>query len=134
MAAWSKASTDVRLLIVAAGGALGSMARYLLSGAVQRYTTPYLPTGTFVVNLLGCLMVGLVVGFAISRPAVVSVNARLFLVVGVCGGFTTFSAFSYETLELVHANEIWQAGLNVAGQLIGGLIAVWAGMTIARLV
>jgi len=123
----------VRLLIVAAGGALGSMARYVISGAVQRYTTPYLPTGTFVVNLVGCLLVGLAVGLAVSRPTVVSVNVRLFLVVGVCGGFTTFSAFSYETLELMRANEMWQAGVNIAGQLLGGLVAVWTGLALARL-
>lgn len=123
----------MRLLIVAAGGALGSMARYVVSGLVQRYTEPYaLPTGTFAVNLVGCLLVGLVVGLA-TRPAVVSVNLRLFLIVGVCGGFTTFSAFSYETLELLHANELWQAGVNVAGQVVGGLIAVWAGLGLARL-
>jgi fluoride exporter len=104
-----------------------------VSGFVQRYTAVLLPTGTFAVNLLGCLLVGLIVGFAVSRPAVVSVNVRLFLVVGVCGGFTTFSAFSYETLELVRANEIAYAGANVAGQVIFGLLAVWGGLTLARL-
>jgi len=124
----------MRVLIVAAGGALGSVARYVVSGFVQRHTAVLLPTGTFAVNLLGCLLVGLAVGFAVSRPTIVSVNVRLFLVVGVCGGFTTFSAFSYETLELLRANELWQAGANIGGQILLGLLAVWAGLAAARLV
>jgi CrcB protein len=119
-----------RLLIVAVGGALGSAARYLLSGFVQTRTTPYFPTGTLAVNVLGSLLVGLVAGAASANVA--SPNARLFLVVGVCGGFTTFSAFSYETLRLLQDNELWQAGLNAGGQLVAGLVAVWVGLAMAR--
>jgi CrcB protein len=121
-----------RLLIVAIGGALGSAARYLLSGLVQHHTTPYFPTGTFAVNVLGCFAVGLAVGLA--SMSLVTPNARLFVVVGICGGFTTFSAFGYETLALVQDNEFWQAGVNAGGQLVLGLVAVWAGMALVRVI
>ena|SRR3989442_10623506 len=120
-----------RLLIVAIGGALGSGARYWLSGFIQNHSTPYFPTGTFVVNAIGCFAVGVAVGLAAAN--LVSPNVRLFVVVGICGGFTTFSAFSYETLKLVEDRELWQAGVNAGGQLVVGLAAVWAGMTLVRL-
>jgi CrcB protein len=119
----------MRLLLVALGGALGSVLRFLLSGVVQGQAT--FPIGTFVVNAVGCLAVGVVAGLAFDRSSL-SPNARLFLIVGVCGGFTTFSAFSYETLRLIESGEMWRAGLNAGGQLVTGLAAVWAGLALAR--
>jgi CrcB protein len=118
-----------RLSLVAAGGAIGSVLRYLLSRVAQGDAT--FPIGTFVVNVTGCLVVGVVAGFAFDRSSL-SVNARVFLMVGVCGGFTTFSAFGYETLKLVEAGQLWHAGLNAGGQLVLGLAAVWAGVALAR--
>ena len=118
-----------RLLLVAIGGAIGSAARYLLSGAVQR---SFFPTGTLAVNLIGCFVIGFVGGLA-ARPAGVSQNARIFLATGVCGGFTTFSAFGFETMQLIGDGEIWLAGLNIGLQLVGGLGAVWAGLVASRL-
>jgi CrcB protein len=119
------------MLIVAVGGALGSAARYWLSGVVQRATSSFLPTGTLAVNLVGCLVVGFVAGLA-ARPEGLPLNARLFIIVGICGGFTTFSAFGFETMQLIGDGEIWQAGLNIGAQLLGGLTAVWAGLAISR--
>ncbi len=113
------------------GGALGAGGRYLLAGLVQRQA--FFPIGTFVVNATGCLGIGLVAGVMEVRAGGVGLGLRLFLIIGVCGGFTTFSAFSYETFELLRANELWLAGLNVAGQVVIGFVAVWAGMTLARL-
>ena len=121
-----------RLWIVALGGAIGSVARYALSGAVQRAFPTFFPTGTLAVNLLGCLIVGFVGGLAL-RPVGLSLGARLFLVTGICGGFTTFSAFGFETLQLLAAGEFWQASVNVAAQLVGGLLAAWVGIVVSRL-
>jgi CrcB protein len=119
-----------RWLIVAFGGALGSIARYVLSGLVQDRTTPYFPTGTFAVNAVGCFVVGVFAGAAAANA--ISPTTRLFLVVGVCGGFTTFSTFGYETFRLLEDGEFWLAGVNVGGQLIVGLVAVSIGLAIAR--
>jgi CrcB protein len=119
-----------RLLLVAIGGALGSVARYALSGAVQR---SFFPTGTLAVNIIGCLVIGFVGGLA-ARPSGLSSNARLFLATGLCGGFTTFSAFGFETLQLIGDGEMWQAGLNIGLQLVGGLGAAWVGVVASRFI
>ncbi len=120
------------VLWVAAGGALGSAARYLLSDTVQRATTLYLPAGTFVVNVVGSLIVGLLTGILLAREPGPSEGVRLFLIVGFCGGFTTFSAFSQETYALLRAGQVSWAGFNVAGQVLAGLVAVWAGLALAK--
>jgi CrcB protein len=117
------------IFLVALGGALGSVLRYLLSGVVQGQSG--FPIGTFVVNVVGCLAVGFAAGLAFDRSSLTP-NARLFFIVGVCGGFTTFSAFSYETLKLLESGELWRAGVNAGGQLVMGLAAVWAGLALAR--
>jgi len=119
----------INLLLVAVGGALGSVLRFTLSRVVQGQST--FPIGTFAVNVVGCLVVGLVAGLAFERSSLGS-RATLFLIFGVCGGFTTFSSFSYETLKLVESGELWRAGLNAGGQLVTGLAAVWAGLALAR--
>jgi len=126
--------TWTRIGIVALGGALGAAARYVLAGAVMRVTGSTFPAGTLVVNLLGCLLVGVVAGAAIDRAGLVGPGLRLFLIIGVCGGFTTFSAFGYETLELLRTDQILRATLNVGGHVIAGLAAVWVGLVLARLV
>jgi CrcB protein len=121
-----------RVLLVALGGAVGSAARYLLSTVVQQVGPAMFPSGTFAVNVLGCLVVGFAVG--LYDRSVVTPDTRLFLVAGVCGGFTTFSAFGLETMNLVSANQFGLAALNACGQLAGGLVAVWGGLALAKLV
>lgn len=119
------------LLWVAAGGALGSACRFLISDAVQRATTLYLPVGTFVVNVLGSFLVGLLAGITLGRDPVEREGFRLFLIVGFCGGFTTFSAFSHETFELMRAGQLGWAGASATGNLVAGLLAVWLGLALA---
>jgi CrcB protein len=121
-----------RLAIVALGGAIGAVARYVIAGAVQRMTSPYFPYGTLAVNVVGCAAVGVVVGLALDRPSAIGPGLRLFLVIGVCGGFTTFSAFGYETLELLRADQFLSAFLNVGANLLAGVAAVWAGLALSR--
>ncbi len=123
----------MKVLLVALGGAAGSVARYLLDGAVYRFVPATFPYGTFVVNVTGCLLFGLLIGLAENRLAVGTV-ARTFVLIGVLGGFTTFSSFAFETVQLVRDGEWLGGAINVAGQVVGGLVALWAGMTVARMV
>jgi fluoride exporter len=116
----------VQLILVAVGGALGSVGRYALSTAVQRFSSPFFPYGTFVVNVLGCLVFGIIMGAARER-FVLGPSERTFLLIGILGGFTTFSTFSYETFALLQDGEFARAFANAAGQLICGLVALWAG-------
>jgi fluoride exporter len=125
---------NVALVVyVALGGAVGSVARFLLSTAVHRYTAAGFPYGTFTVNIIGCAAFGLILGAAEHRidltPAV-----RAFFLVGVLGGFTTFSAFTFDTLELLRTAAFLHAAINVLGQIAIGLLALWLGYHLAKLV
>ena len=112
--------------LVALGGAVGSVLRWGLSGAVQRWTGSPLPWGTFVVNAVGSLAIGLVAALALER-ALVPPAVRLFTIVGVLGGFTTFSAFSYETFALLRDGQ-WMAAAGYAGgSVIVGVSSTLAG-------
>lgn len=120
------------LAAVALGGALGAVARYQISLWVHaRYPGPF-PLGTFVVNLTGCLLLGLLVGTLDARP-VTSPQARLFLGVGLLGAFTTFSTFELETLSALERGAVGMAFLYVALSLAVGLAAVAVGVAIARM-
>ena len=121
------------ILLVGLGGFLGSVARFMSSSAATAMfagsaeSSVRFPIGTLVVNLIGCLLIGILAAWAnIFQP--LGVEARLFIFAGVLGGFTTFSAFSYETVELMRVGAWSFAAINVAVQVIGGLLAVWSGM------
>ena len=124
------------LLLVASGGALGSVVRYAVSGAAQRLLVPgagtfaSFPAGTLVVNISGSLLIGLLAGLAESR-ALPGAEARLLLVTGILGGYTTFSAFSLETLLLLRAGQATTALTSVALQVGLGVLAAFAGFTVA---
>ncbi len=125
-----KAFTDV--LWVGFGGFVGSSLRFMLSGWVHRIPgTGSFPHGTLVVNVLGCLAIGLLGGWAEHRQ-VFSPAARLFLMIGVLGGFTTFSTFAFETVALAHASDVARMFANIVLQLVLGLSAAWLGYLIAR--
>lgn len=112
---------------VALGGALGSVARFKLSGWVLHYTPSWrFPVGTFVVNLLGCLLVGVLAGLSVKQN-LFSPEARLFVFTGLMGGFTTFSAFGLETLLLVKRGALMPAVANVVLSVAVGLALAWAG-------
>src|SRR4051812_49810590 len=107
-------------LLVAAGGALGSVARYALSTLVLRVTGTLFPLGTFVVNAVGCLCFGLVIGAAEQRIAI-SPEARAFILVGFLGGFTTFSSYVFESAGLLRDGQNGAAIVNIGGQVVAGL-------------
>ena len=122
-----------RLLLVGLGGFLGSASRYLLGGLVQRAAPDVLfPIGTLAVNVIGCLGIGLLAGLAETR-GVFGPEVRVFLMIGVLGGFTTFSTFGYETFQLLRDVQVLPAVANVLLQVGLGLPAVWAGYVLARL-
>jgi CrcB protein len=115
------------------GGFLGSVLRYGTGGLVHRVAGQALfPWGTLVVNGLGCLAIGFLGGLAEMR-GVLTAEARLFLFIGVLGGFTTFSTFGYETIHLMRDGQAGWAAANVLAQVALGLAAVWAGDLTARL-
>ncbi len=120
-----------KILVVGLGGFLGAIARYGLSGLVHRRFGSSFPYGTLVVNLLGCLGIGVVLHLVEDR-SMLGPTARLFVAIGILGGFTTFSSFGYETFELLEDREYRLALLNVAGNVVLGLLAVWAGRTLPR--
>ena len=114
------------VLLVALGGAFGSALRWALSGAVQRWTGSPLPWGTFAVNAIGSLAIGVITALALER-ALVSPAIRAFLVPGVLGGFTTFSAYSYETFALLRDGQ-WLAAAGYAGGSVAvGIAAAFGG-------
>ena len=117
-------------LAIACGGALGATARHALNVAMHTGTAARVPWSTFAANALGCLAIGLVAGLLASTRVHVGEIGRAFLVVGVLGGFTTFSAFGLDTLTLVRGGQGGLAALNVAGQLVVGLSAVWLGYAV----
>ncbi|MDT8320488.1 MAG: fluoride efflux transporter CrcB [Xanthomonadales bacterium] len=120
----------VHAFIVGAGGFLGALARYGLSGWVHRQlplaTFPY---GTLAVNLLGCLLIGVIAGLAESRQ-MFSPEFRVFALIGVLGGFTTFSTFGFETFALMRDGDHLRAGASVGLHLVFGLTLVWLGYAI----
>jgi fluoride exporter len=122
----------MNVLLIALGGSIGAVARYGLTGVVQRFTTPYFPFGTFVVNILGCFVFGVLAGVAEHR-FVLGPEARAFLLIGVLGGFTTFSSFGYETLQLLRDAEFMRASLNVVGQVVIGVCVMWLGFVLTRI-
>lgn len=122
------------LLVVGAGGFLGSIARYVTGGAVHGFFPGSLfPLGTLTVNTLGCFAIG-VLAYLVEERGSLGVEWRAFLMVGVLGGFTTFSAFGYETLNLLRDGEFYLAVANVALNLGIGLLSVLSGNALAHLV
>jgi CrcB protein len=118
------------LLLIGTGGFIGTCARYLLSKFIsERLQSPY-PWGTFVVNIFGCLALGLILGF--SQKFNLNFQKQAFLTAGICGGFTTFSAFSAETLALLRTGQHTLALLYVCGSILSGILAVYAGYALLR--
>jgi fluoride exporter len=120
-----------RTALVALGGLLGSVGRYWLSGAVQRLNGSDFPFGTLAVNVLGSFIVAFVMVLSIERGSI-GASARLFLTIGFCGGFTTMSTFSWETLALARDGQTAFALANVAASVGASLTAAWLGATVGR--
>lgn len=113
--------------LVGCGGFIGAILRFVLGGLVQRNVpVTVFPYGTLAVNLVGCLLIGMVMGLIESRQ-MFTVEARLFVVAGLLGGFTTYSTFGYESFMLLRDAEYFRAAANVLLHVILGLGLVWLG-------
>ena len=120
-----------KLALLALAGGMGSLARYGLAGFVQRTTGVSFPWGTFVANIAGSFIIGIVFAFA-EKGNLMSAEWRMFFAVGICGGFTTFSSFAFNNLMMIEEKSIGQMLLNVGGSLFFGILAVYLGIILVR--
>ena len=119
------------ILLIGIGGFLGSIFRYLLQVYIGRYTTLTFPLGTLFVNLSGCFAIGFLYGMA-NRFGWLTLEWRLFLITGICGGYTTFSSFSYEGISLLREGNYLYFALYVGLSVIVGLLATAAGFALMK--
>jgi fluoride exporter len=119
------------LIAIGTGSFIGGVLRYLLSQMVQSKFFSTFPFGTLSVNILGCLAIGIIMGF--SERGNLTQNWRLFLATGLCGGFTTFSAFSNETLGMIRDGQNIYALAYVAASILLGVLATFTGFTIVKI-
>ena len=122
-----------RWLMLLAGGLLGTAGRYVLTGAVQRWLGPKFPYGTLAVNTSACLVIGFLGAFT-QQKLPLTPEARLFLMVGLIGAYSTFSSLIYESWQLILGGEALLAGINLLGSLALGLGALWIGHSVASLI
>ena len=122
-----------QLLWVGLGGFIGSIGRFIIAGLANRLSPTLLfPIGTLTVNILGCFAIGYLHGLTETRN-LLGPDARIFLFIGVLGGFTTFSTFGFELLALLKDGEVLKTSANILLHIILGLMAVWAGDSLGRL-
>ena len=121
-----------RFLIVAAGGALGAVARYGVGTLAGRLGASHWPWGTLTVNVVGGLLMGALTGWLAFRGGLHAESIRLFAAVGILGGFTTFSAFSLETALMIEKRQLALAGGYVAASVVLSILALFVGLMVAR--
>jgi CrcB protein len=119
------------LICIALGGSLGSMLRYLSSVIIQKYYASVFPLATFLVNVIGCLLIGIIMGL-LEKNQLTNSNIKWLLVTGFCGGFTTFSAFSFENITLLQNENFGWAFLYIISSVVIGIGAVWLGLTLLK--
>lgn len=122
-----------RYFLIFIGGGIGSVLRYLMIGLIQGGMTSVFPLGTMAVNIAGSLAIGLTMSLS-ERFVAIAPEIRIFLTVGIMGGFTTFSTFSYETLMMLKDGELFYGAMNIAGTVTACVTAAWLGMLIGRTV
>ncbi|MCX6231567.1 MAG: fluoride efflux transporter CrcB [Bacteroidetes bacterium] len=120
------------LLAIGTGSFIGGVLRYLLSQLIQTKVYSTFPFGTLTVNILGCFVIGLV--FGLSDKAILPQEWRLFLATGVLGGFTTFSAFSNETVYMLRDGQFWYASAYVGISVFIGIVATFIGISLIKLI
>jgi len=122
-----------RLLLIGFAGLVGTLCRYGLSGLVARRFGETFPTGTIIVNVVGCFLAGFLY-YLFQERFLVGEVVRTAVMIGFLGGFTTFSSFALQTLTLLKDGEVFLATLNIAISNVAGLLMVWVGYSLARLV
>jgi len=120
------------LLLIGLGGFLGSISRFLIALSVNRIFQSVLPIGTLVVNIVGCLFIGVIYSLA-EQKNIMSPELRVFLGVGFCGGFTTYSSFAFEKFSLIKSGDFLMLSIYIGASVFLGLIAVYIGSQIHKL-
>ena len=119
------------ILYIAIGGAIGSVFRFLTTVLVSKFWSNQFPLATFIINFIGCFLIGLFIG-VLAKNNLADSNLKWFLVTGFCGGFTTFSAFGIENYNLFQNNNSLLAFGYIALSIILGLFAVWFGLFVSK--
>jgi fluoride exporter len=119
------------LIYIALGGSIGSILRYLTAVLLQKYYTSVFPLATFLVNVIGCLLIGVFMGL-LEKNQLTNTNIKWLLVTGFCGGFTTFSAFSFENISLLQNGYYGWAFFYITSSIVLGIGAVWLGLTLLK--
>jgi CrcB protein len=119
-----------KYLVVMLGGGIGAVFRFIVATLVTRFYSPAFPLGTFVINISGSFLIGLLMTLFLNRPAL-DVNWRLFLVTGILGGYTTFSSFEWEALVALRSGAELVSFLYIGSSVLLGLVGAWVGLLIA---
>ncbi len=119
------------IILVGIGGGLGSIFRYLTSLFVAKYFQGVFPLATFATNILGCLAIGLLLGL-FERQQLTSPDLKFLFIIGFCGGYTTFSSFAAENINLFHSGHLLTPFLYIAASILTSLFAVWLGLLLTR--
>lgn len=119
------------IIYIAVGGAIGSVIRYLMAIVVNKYWSSSFPLATFIINILGCFLIGFIIGL-LEKYNLTDSNLKSILIVGFCGGFTTFSTFSQENLSLLQNQNTFLAFLYIGSSIFLGISAVWLGLMSAK--
>ena len=120
------------IILVGLGGGLGSILRYLTVVVVNKYFQQSFPWATFAANIIGCLIIGLLLGF-FERHQFTNPDLKYLFIVGFCGGYTTFSAFAVENMNLFQSGNTLTALMYIAASVLVGIFAVWIGLTMTKI-